>query len=188
MKNEEVKNRLAYTGNTILAVIPTEEDDIFEDEGFDIIEILPDIKDVKEIHNEHGHLIVVYFADNTSEKAVLHPEDSFNFEQGVSICITKKLLSDLTYGNGSSIYNKLIKHCLKVYKNNRQNEEMLNKMRIEAERREAKERERQEKKAERRKQRTHDELVSIFKESFKSAMIELLEDNVNSNNETQWEF
>lgn len=72
--------------------------------------IMPDIKDVKVHHNT----VLVIFADDTKTVAVLDKEDKFDLEQGISICITKKLLGE----NGSSIYNKLIKRALKVKKQN----------------------------------------------------------------------
>lgn len=72
--------------------------------------IISDIKDVK-IHN---NVVIVTFADNTTTKAVLDPEDSFNLEQGISICITKKLLGD----EGHAIYNKIIRRALKIKEHN----------------------------------------------------------------------
>ena len=72
--------------------------------------VMPDIKDVK----VHGKTVVVIFADDTKTVAVLDSEDNFNLEQGISICITKKLLGK----DGSSVYNKLIKRAFKVKKQN----------------------------------------------------------------------
>lgn len=67
--------------------------------------LIPDIKDVR-IYNNCA--IVVEFMDGTAEKAVVHQCDEFSVEQGISICITKKLVG------GSSIYNKLIDRAIKV--------------------------------------------------------------------------
>lgn len=67
--------------------------------------LIPDIKDVR-IYNNCA--IVVEFMDGTTEKAVVHQCDEFSVEQGISICITKKLVG------GSSIYNKLIDRAIKV--------------------------------------------------------------------------
>lgn len=67
--------------------------------------IMPDIKDII-VYNDKA--VVVEFADGTKEKATLHPEDNFSVECGISICITKKLMG------GSSIYNKIIDHAIKV--------------------------------------------------------------------------
>lgn len=82
--------------------------------------VMPDITDVSVMGDR---VVSVTFADGTREKAVLVVGDKFSLEQGISICITKKLLSIQTNGNGSSVYNKLISHCLKLYENNRKAEE-----------------------------------------------------------------
>lgn len=82
--------------------------------------VIPNITDVQVIQDK---VVIVLFADGTKEKAVLDSADTFSIEQGVSICITKKLLSAKTNGNGSSAYNKIIAHCLKVYNDNRKAEE-----------------------------------------------------------------
>lgn len=82
--------------------------------------IIPHIKDIQVINNK---VVIVLFKDDTKEKAILDSTDTYSLEQGISICITKKMLSMQTNGNGSSAYNKLIKHCLKLYENNRKAEE-----------------------------------------------------------------
>lgn len=82
--------------------------------------IIPHIKDIQVINNK---VVIVLFKDDTKEKAVLDSTDTYSLEQGISICITKKMLSMQTNGHGSSAYNKLIKHCLKLYDNNRKAEE-----------------------------------------------------------------
>lgn len=75
--------------------------------------VMPAIVKVKPINNR---VVIVEFADGTQEKAVLAKEDTFSLEQGISICITKKLLSNIVgSGNGSSVYNKLIDYALKKY-------------------------------------------------------------------------
>ena len=71
--------------------------------------MIPNIVDVL-VYNDK--VVTVKFADNTEEKAVLNPEDNFSIEQGISVCIAKKLVGD------SSVYNKLIDYALKVKKNN----------------------------------------------------------------------
>lgn len=72
--------------------------------------LMPDVTDIK-IHNK---TVVMTFSDNTKTVAALDSEDTFSLEQGISICITKKLLGE----NGGAIYNKLIKRALKVKKQN----------------------------------------------------------------------
>ena len=68
--------------------------------------IMSDIKDVIVNNNT----VIVKFADGSKTKAVLEPGDKFSLEQGISICITKKLLGE----DGSNVYNKLINRAYKV--------------------------------------------------------------------------
>lgn len=84
--------------------------------------IIPHIENIQVIEDK---VVIVLFKDGTREKVVLDDTDTYSLEQGISICITKKMLSMMTNGNGSSAYNKLIKHCLKVYENNRKAEEKV---------------------------------------------------------------
>lgn len=74
--------------------------------------VLPQITKV-EVKNDT--VVIVTFSDNTTEKAITSPEDTFSLEQGISICFTKKLLSMLSSGNGSSLYNKIVHKALKLY-------------------------------------------------------------------------
>ena len=76
--------------------------------------IMPDIVDVL-VYNDK--VVTVKFADKTEEKAVLHPDDKFSVEQGVSICIAKKLAS------GGAIYNKIVEHALNVKHKNEEAKE-----------------------------------------------------------------
>ena len=89
--------------------------------------LMDDIKDVT-VHNK---TVIVTFTDNTKTVAVLDKEDTFSLEQGISICITKKLLGE----NGSSIYNKLIKRALKVKKQNEKAAEKAKKAKEEEKKR-----------------------------------------------------
>lgn len=84
-------------------------------EGIPVVfarEFIPEVTDVEVINN---CVTILTFADGTKEKAVLDKQDIFNLEQGISICLTKKLLSQLTFGNGNKTYNKLIKSTIKKY-------------------------------------------------------------------------
>lgn len=78
--------------------------------------ILPSVTDVKVVNNR---VVIVTFADGTEEKAVTHKNDTFNLEQGISVCIIKKFLSKYSSDNTTAVYNKVIKHCVKVGKRNR---------------------------------------------------------------------
>lgn len=100
----EVKSTINLIGNKLFAY--------FYKDGFKTSqkELIPDIKDVT-IHQ--NHVVIVEFVDGTTEKAVLHPDDKFSIEQGISICITKRLIG------GSAVYNKLIDRAMKIMKKNR---------------------------------------------------------------------
>lgn len=79
--------------------------------------MMADIVDVSVIENGgKKKVVVVYFGNGTTQKAVLCDNDEFSLEQGISVCITKHLL-DHVVGHGSSLYNKVIDRGLKVYKN-----------------------------------------------------------------------
>lgn len=79
--------------------------------------IMRDISDVSVIENNgEKKVVIVYFTDGTKEKAVLCDDDTFTLEQGISVCIAKKLLSNkLGSKYGSSIYNKIIDRAVKIY-------------------------------------------------------------------------
>lgn len=75
--------------------------------------IIPLIKDVR-VKNERA--IIVYFIDGDYTKAILSKNDTFNLEQGISICLMKKILGDATGCDGNNIYNKVVNYGLKMYK------------------------------------------------------------------------
>ena len=99
----KTKSTLSVSGNVIKAT--------YYKDGFKQCSntLIPNIVDVL-VYNDK--VVTVKFADNTEEKAVLNHEDNFSIEQGISVCIAKKLVGD------SSVYNKLIDYALKVKKNN----------------------------------------------------------------------
>lgn len=123
-------------------------------------ELIPDIKNVI-VHNNHA--VIVEFVDGTTEKAVLHPEDQFSVEQGISICITKKLVG------GSSIYNKLIDRAVKVMINS---DAERTKKQIEEEARKERKKKNDEKKA-RRKAAKREEYIETQKEAYIRALREV---------------
>lgn len=134
----------------------------FYEDGFkkSCKELIPDIKDVTVYQNR---VVIVEFVDGTTEKAVLHPSDQFSVEQGISICITKRLVG------GSSIYNKLIDRAVKVMINN--DAERTKKAKAEDERKEYNKR-RNERKA-RRKSERREEQIELQKEAYVRALREL---------------
>lgn len=77
------------------------------------------IKDYKVIPNEENPRgLVMYFMDGTSERVVTRGEDKFDLDVGIQMCLFKKMISERTNGNGSSVMNKLVLHAKKVKKNN----------------------------------------------------------------------
>ena len=67
------------------------------------------IKNV-EILGELENVVQVTFEDGTKEKAICDPDDTFNLEIGISICIAKYLIG------GSGEYHKAIRQGIKLYK------------------------------------------------------------------------
>ena len=123
-------------------------------------ELIPDIEDVK-IYNNCA--IVVKFMDGTTEKAVVHQCDEFSVEQGISICITKKLVG------GSSIYNKLIDRVIRVFLKN--DAKKTEEARAKEERRERKKKN-EEKKA-RREAAIREKSIEAQKEAYVRAWTEI---------------
>ena len=122
--------------------------------------LIPDIKDVR-IYNNCA--IIVEFMDGTTEKAVVHQCDEFSVEQGISICITKKLVG------GSSIYNKLIDRAIRVFLKN--DAKRTEKIKIEEEREERKKKN-EEKKA-RREAAKREKSIEAQKEAYVRAWTEI---------------
>ena len=92
--------------------------------------------------------------------------DTFTVEQGISVCVTKKLLGE----EGSSIYNKLINRGLKVIKKNKKAAEDAEKKK-EADK---KARELKKARAERRKAKKREENISTQAEAIKRAISSFL--------------
>lgn len=114
-ENEEMSYGLKVTGSRMIKK-DGEVKFAYNPSGiFDIVTdaVIPEIEDVQSINDK---VVIVKFADGTSEKAVLSENDTFSLEQGVSICITKKILNKVLKGaSGTSAYNKLVDYGLKVY-------------------------------------------------------------------------
>lgn len=114
-ENEEMSYALTVTGSRMIK----EDGEVkfaYDTSGrFSVVTdaVIPEIEDVQSINDK---VVIVKFADGTSEKAVLSENDTFSLEQGVSICITKKILNKVLKGaSGTSAYNKLVDYGLKVY-------------------------------------------------------------------------
>lgn len=130
--------------------------------------VIPRIEDVQSINNK---VVIVKFADGTSEKAVLSESDTFSLEQGVSICITKKILNKVLKGaNGTSAYNKLVDYGLKVYdKKQKEIKEAIAAKKAEKEA-EQKKIDRIRKKRAKRKAKLREEQIEIQAEAYRRAM------------------
>ena len=121
--------------------------------------VMPDIEDVEVIKREYKSRVIVTFSDGAKEVATLNYGDNFNLEQGITVCIIKKLLSDeVGKGLGGSTYNKIIDHAIRIHGKSamaklkkeadeaakkRKHEKMIAKKEAKRERRQAEERENQ---------------------------------------------
>ena len=81
--------------------------------------LMPEFSDVRIIRNKEGFSIGVEidFADGTKQKAICMPDDTFNLEQGITICLFKKMLTGGCYIEEqyvTGVYNKLVKHAIKI--------------------------------------------------------------------------
>lgn len=129
--------------------------------------LIPSITDVKSIDDK---VVIVNFADGTVEKAVLSDDDKFSLEQGISICITKKILSDQTNGHGSSAYNKLIDYGMKFYNNKKKDIKAIEESEKKTKEAERKKAEKLRKKKAKRKAAEREEQISIQAEAIRRAM------------------
>lgn len=129
--------------------------------------VIPRIEDVQSINDK---VVIVKFADGTTEKAILSDEDTFSLEQGISICITKKILNVVLNGaNGSSAYNKLVDYGLKVYKDKEKNAKKKAEDEKKAKEAEQKRIEKIRKKRAKRKAKLREEQIEIQAEAYRRA-------------------
>lgn len=118
--DKSTKNKVVFSNGRVMSQ-SFDNNNVIININFDV---MPDIVDVQTIEKDgEVKVVTVYFADGTNEKAVLSDEDTYSLEQGISICITKKLLSDKTAGYGSAVYNKIIKRAMKVMDENKKRAE-----------------------------------------------------------------
>ena len=127
--------------------------------------IMPAITSVEIVQNT----VIVRFDDKTKTKATFDSEGKFSLEEGISICITKKLLGQ----EGSSLYNKLIEKALKIKAKNEADAAKAQQKAEEAKRRKAKYQSQREKK----KQRRREEAIAIQAEAYIRAMRMIAEEN-----------
>ena len=121
--------------------------------------LMPDIEDVKVNHN----VVFVYFTDKTFTKAVFDEEDMpFCLEQGISICLTKKMLGE----HGSSLYNKLIQKALNVKQQKEREAQETRKKHEEN----TKKLEKAKKQQAKRKAKKREETITMYAEAFERAL------------------
>lgn len=132
--------------------------------------IMPSIASVSVIKDV---VVIVEFFDGTSEKSTLSASDTFSLEQGISICVTKKLLSMLCNGHGSSIYNKIIKRGVKVFNEMQKIESERVVAEENAKKKKIKEAERRKAKKQKRDYDERERLIEIQKEAYLRAMEEI---------------
>lgn len=131
---------------------------------------VPFYKDVRVIDSNGTKVTIIDFGDGTFEKAVCHKDDTYSLEQGISICVTKKILSELTGLNGTTAYNKLIRKALKVMKNNRKAEEKAKQESTAEELRRKKAAEKRQKRLAKIVERKRKEQIEIQEEAYLRAM------------------
>lgn len=138
--------------------------------------LMPDIADVNVIKDQDGNdrAVVVKFCDHTETKATLNRDDVYSLEQGISVCVTKRLLFEKIGANKSSaMYNKVIKRALQVMKNN---EKMREQEIQECQRKEKKYAKLAEKKRMRKERiaaTRREAEIELRKEAYKRAIMEL---------------
>ena len=115
-------------------------------------------------------LIVVYFDDGTFEKSVCQKDDTFSLEYGIGLCISKKILFDLTGENGTTVYNRLIRQAVKVMKRNRKIEKEIKQESTAEELRRKKAAEKRKKRLAKIAERKREEQIEIHAEAYRRAM------------------
>lgn len=134
------------------------------------LELMSAIEDVQVLNDR---VIMVKFSDGTTEKAVLDESDTFSVEQGIAICLTKKLLSTLTRGNGGSVYNKLVEYGVKTYEAIEAHKAEVAKEKTEKAAKAKRDAEKAQRKKERKVAEQREADIEIQKEAYLRAMREL---------------
>lgn len=150
--------------------------------------LISDVVDVREIDNDgKPKVVVVSFADGTTEKAVLDTSDTYSLEQGISICITKKLLGrNTTYGG--ALYNKVIKRALDVMKKNELAREYEKIATIAAQKKAEKEAEKKKARREKIRELETERQIEIQKEAYIRAIKAMREEEKEAVSEAVDEF
>ena len=188
-KNENGRNKvdmpISDETKTIMAVDERNVIRLFkrlrENEGKSY-DIMPDIVNIRVYDDNAGnpHAVYVDFVDGTTTNAVLHDNDTYNLEHAFSVCITKKLLDQVTEGCGHQVYNKLVRHAGKVYEAIKEADEKYERAEAERKRRIEKNAEKKRKREQRRlnaereaEEKLREDLIEIQKEAFLRAFREM---------------
>ena len=136
-----------------------------------IYTIDPCVKDVKVTKDNDGNdrVVTVFVLDGTKSKAVCAKNDVFSLENGISICLFKRLLSN-NGQRGSSFYNQLIDKTLKVMKRNEAAQRAAVKKAEEEKRIAENKRQKALKRAAKWKAKKREEQVSILTDAIKRAL------------------
>ena len=131
---------------------------------------IPEVEDVKVIDSNGIKVTIVYFDDGTFEKSVCQKDDTFSLEYGIGLCISKKILFDLTGENGTTVYNRLIRQAVKVMKRNRKIEKEIKQESTAEELRRKKAAEKRKKRLAKIAERKREEQIEIHAEAYRRAM------------------
>lgn len=144
--------------------------------------VMPDIVSI-EVKDAYEHIfeggkptyMSVTFADGTTEKAVCNINDPFSLEQGVSICVCKKLLGilDNNASAGSGLYNKIVKRAVRLYRSENKKKAAEMDRQEQIERRKQKAQDKKNARKARLQQQEDERQINIQKEAFIRAMREL---------------
>lgn len=117
--------------------------------------------------------VKVEFRDGDKQKAICSPDDSWSFEIGISICLTKHLLKKAGFKNPSAAYNNAIRSGVKVNLKEYEKNKLKEQQKAAIEYKKAKIALKKQRRADRKKNEEREEAIEIQKEAIIRAMREL---------------
>jgi len=172
MKNgqSEMKSQLVNNCEEYVLMIPDTEMGIG---------VMPYVLNVRVYNGDDGKPCAIYldFADHTSTSAAIREcadgtKDEFNIENGITICLIKKLLDMRTLGNGSATYNKLVKRIKRKYEDDQKMKKEFDEVAAMEKKRYNKIIEKKKRRRERLEQKRREEQIEIQKEAILRALRE----------------
>jgi hypothetical protein len=125
----------------------------------DVVDVfINQISDIKCFNNV---CVEVTFKDGTKERAICCPDDTFNFETGLVICLIKKMLST-KQKSGTYMYNKLVKKACKVAEEQRLEKAAKEAEELAKKKKALKEKKRKERRLANRRERRKQELAEAI--------------------------